>query len=68
MLQNLNLSYDVPVIFGVLTTNDYDQAKQRAGGTHGNKGVEAAVTAIEMARLTKNVTRLTRIIHHNSDD
>ncbi len=49
----LNLTYDVPVIFGVLTTNDYEQAKERAGGKHGNKGVEAAVTAIEMARLAK---------------
>ena len=42
---------DVPVAFGVLTTDDVDQALDRAGGAHGNKGEEAALAAIEMARL-----------------
>ncbi len=42
----------VPVAFGVLTTDDVDQALERAGGAHGNKGEEAALAAIEMARLT----------------
>jgi len=41
----------VPVAFGVLTCDDADQALARAGGTGGNKGVEAALAAIEMARL-----------------
>jgi len=41
----------VPVAFGVLTTDDVDQALERAGGTEGNKGVEAAEAALEMARL-----------------
>ncbi|HEX9814129.1 MAG TPA: 6,7-dimethyl-8-ribityllumazine synthase [Myxococcota bacterium] len=41
----------VPVGFGVLTTDDVDQALARAGGKHGNKGEEAARAAIEMARL-----------------
>lgn len=41
----------VPVAFGVLTTDDADQALNRAGGSDGNKGVEAARVAIEMARL-----------------
>jgi 6,7-dimethyl-8-ribityllumazine synthase len=41
----------VPVIFGVLTTDDEDQALARAGGREGNKGAEAAQVAIEMARL-----------------
>ena len=41
----------VPVSFGVLTTDDLEQALERAGGAHGNKGVEAALVAIEMARL-----------------
>jgi 6,7-dimethyl-8-ribityllumazine synthase len=41
----------VPVAFGVLTTDDLDQALARAGGAQGNKGVEAAQVAIEMARL-----------------
>jgi len=40
-----------PVIFGVLTTNTLQQALDRAGGIHGNKGVEAAFTAIKMANI-----------------
>lgn len=40
-----------PVIFGVLTTNTLQQAQDRAGGIHGNKGVEAAITAIKMANI-----------------
>ena len=41
----------VPVAFGVLTTNDVDQALERAGGAEGNKGAQVAAAAIEMARL-----------------
>jgi len=41
----------VPVAFGVLTTDDADQALSRAGGERGNKGEDAARAAIEMARL-----------------
>jgi 6,7-dimethyl-8-ribityllumazine synthase len=41
----------VPVAFGVLTTDDMEQALARTGGSHGNKGEEAALAAIEMARL-----------------
>ena len=40
-----------PVIFGVLTVNTLQQAEERAGGIHGNKGVEAAITAIKMANI-----------------
>jgi 6,7-dimethyl-8-ribityllumazine synthase len=40
-----------PLIFGVLTTNTLQQALERAGGIHGNKGVEAAITAIKMANI-----------------
>lgn len=40
-----------PVIFGVLTTSNMQQAIDRAGGIHGNKGVEAAITAIKMANI-----------------
>jgi len=47
----LNLDYNLPVIFGVLTTDNYQQAKDRAGGKHGNKGTEAAVAAIKMLLL-----------------
>jgi 6,7-dimethyl-8-ribityllumazine synthase len=46
---------DVPIAFGVLTTDDVDQALARAGGAHGNKGAEAAEVAIEMARLLRSV-------------
>jgi 6,7-dimethyl-8-ribityllumazine synthase len=41
----------VPVAFGVLTTDDLDQALERAGGAEGNKGEDAALAAVEMARL-----------------
>jgi len=49
------VSYEtgVPVLFGVLTTDSVEQAMDRAGGRHGNKGVEAAEGAIEMARLLR---------------
>ncbi len=40
-----------PVVFGVLTTSNMEQALDRAGGKHGNKGVEAAITAIKMANI-----------------
>ncbi len=49
----LGLDSGIPVIFGVLTTDTYDQALQRAGGKHGNKGDEAAMAAIQMAMLKK---------------
>lgn len=50
-LVNLSLATNIPCIFGVLTPNTLEQAQDRAGGKHGNKGVEAAVTAIRMAAL-----------------
>lgn len=49
-LTNVSLKYDKPVIFGVLTPNTHQQALDRAGGIHGNKGDEAAITAIKMLR------------------
>jgi len=48
----LNLQFDIPIVFGVLTTNNLEQAMDRAGGKHGNKGDESAITAIKMASLT----------------
>lgn len=48
----LNLEYDVPVIFGVLTTENMEQAQDRAGGIHGNKGDEAAITALKMIKFS----------------
>lgn len=50
-ITELNLDYDIPFIFGVLTTENLQQAKDRAGGEHGNKGDEAAVSALKMAAL-----------------
>src|SRR3972149_3749067 len=50
-ITELNLHNETPFIFGVLTTNTYQQAKDRAGGKYGNKGDEAAVSAIKMANL-----------------
>jgi len=47
----------VPVLFGVLTTDTLEQALERAGGAHGNKGAEAAEGAIEMARLVRALSR-----------
>lgn len=50
-IKDLNITLDIPVIFGVLTDNTEEQAINRSGGKHGNKGVEAAITAIKMAHL-----------------
>lgn len=50
-IKDLNLAHEVPVIFCVLTDDTLQQAKDRSGGRHGNKGTEAAVAAIEMAVL-----------------
>jgi len=54
-LMQLGLMRNKPFIFGVLTPNDQEQAEDRAGGKHGNKGVEAAVTALEMVGLSKKL-------------
>lgn len=50
-IKDLNVSYDVPVIFCVLTDDTLQQAIDRSGGKHGNKGTEAAIAAIKMASL-----------------
>ncbi|MDR0756467.1 MAG: 6,7-dimethyl-8-ribityllumazine synthase [Tannerella sp.] len=47
-ITELNLRYDIPFIFGVLTTDNLKQAEERCGGIYGNKGDEAAITAIKM--------------------
>lgn len=54
-IMNVGLKYNKPVIFGVLTTDSQEQALARAGGKHGNKGVEAAVTALQMLAINQNV-------------
>ena len=50
-IKDLNVHSEVPVIFCVLTDNTLEQAQDRSGGKHGNKGVEAAVTALQMIAL-----------------
>jgi 6,7-dimethyl-8-ribityllumazine synthase len=54
-LTQVGIKHNKPVIFGVLTTNDQQQAIDRAGGKHGNKGDEAAITAIKMADLAATI-------------
>lgn len=54
-VMTVGLTYNKPAIFGVLTTNDQQQAKERAGGKHGNKGVEAAETALKMLLVQQNL-------------
>ncbi len=56
-LTNLSLKRERPVIFGLLTTNDMQQARERSGGKHGNKGVEGAVTALKMIALNKGLRK-----------
>ena len=50
-LTNVSLKHEKPVIFSLLTTNDMQQAQDRSGGKHGNKGIEGAVTALKMVQL-----------------
>ncbi|WP_296623260.1 6,7-dimethyl-8-ribityllumazine synthase [Marivirga sp.] len=54
-ITNVSLKYNKPVIFGVLTPNTQQQALDRAGGKHGNKGDEAAFTALKMLGLAKGL-------------
>ncbi|MDO9000842.1 MAG: 6,7-dimethyl-8-ribityllumazine synthase [Bacteroidota bacterium] len=50
-ITDLNINYNIPFIFGVLTPNNQQQALDRSGGKYGNKGDEAAITAIKMLAL-----------------
>ncbi len=50
-IAKLNATSEVPIIFGLLTTNDIEQARERSGGKLGNKGCECAVDAIKMAKF-----------------
>ena len=55
-ITDLNIKYNQPIIFGVLTPDNHQQAIDRAGGKHGNKGDEAAITAIKMLSLRNSFT------------
>lgn len=54
-LMNLSLQTKAPFLFGVITPNNLQQAKDRAGGKHGNKGVECAVAALKMLELKREI-------------
>lgn len=56
-LTQLNVSLPVPVIFGVLTVNTDEQARERIGGIHGHKGEEAAITALKMMVLNRQLEK-----------
>lgn len=56
-IANVSLDSDIPVIFGVLTTDTIEQAIERAGTKAGNKGYDAAISAIEMANLLTNLEK-----------
>ena len=52
----VGLKFNLPVTYGIITANTLEQAVNRAGAKHGNKGVEAAQSAVEMANLVKKLT------------
>jgi 6,7-dimethyl-8-ribityllumazine synthase len=56
-ITQLNLNYKIPFVFGVLTTENQQQAAERAGGKLGNKGDEAAIAAIKMAALNRELRK-----------
>jgi 6,7-dimethyl-8-ribityllumazine synthase len=56
-ITQLNITHNLPFVFGLLTTQNMQQALERAGGRYGNKGDEAAVTAIKMAFLKKEMEK-----------
>jgi 6,7-dimethyl-8-ribityllumazine synthase len=56
-ITQLNLDYNIPFVFGVLTTDIHEQAIARAGGEYGNKGDESAITAIRMAALQQEMEK-----------
>ena len=55
---SLNMLLEVPVIFGVLTVDNEQQALERVGGKHGHKGEEAAITALKMIELNRKLRKL----------
>ncbi|MBI3586137.1 MAG: 6,7-dimethyl-8-ribityllumazine synthase [Ignavibacteriales bacterium] len=59
-IQNVALWHALPVLFGVLTTDTMEQALERAGGSHGNKGWDAALAAIEMLDVFNRLKRRER--------
>ena len=58
-IKDVSIKYNKPVIFGVLTDKTIQQAIDRSGGKHGNKGTEAAISAIKMVHLKSNLSKHT---------
>ena len=56
-IKDINIQFDVPTIFCVLTDNTKQQSIERSGGIHGNKGIECAIAAIKMAQLSVDSTK-----------
>jgi 6,7-dimethyl-8-ribityllumazine synthase len=56
-VMHLNLSLPVPVIFGILTVDNQQQADERIGGKHGHKGEEAAITALKMISFVDSLKK-----------
>jgi 6,7-dimethyl-8-ribityllumazine synthase len=54
-ITQLNLTMEVPTIYGILTVNTMEQARERIGGAHGHKGEEAAITALKMIALKQHL-------------
>ena len=54
-IMKVGLDFSTPVIFSVLTCNTMEQAEERAGGKHGNKGVEGAISCLKMLALSENI-------------
>jgi 6,7-dimethyl-8-ribityllumazine synthase len=54
-LSRVSLEHDIPIAFGVLTTDTIEQAVERSGTKAGNKGADAAMTALEMVSLLRNI-------------
>ncbi|MBO4381841.1 MAG: 6,7-dimethyl-8-ribityllumazine synthase, partial [Bacteroidales bacterium] len=55
-IMQVGLAHGKPAIFSVLTTNDMQQAEERAGGKHGNKGVEGAISCLKMIALRQSLS------------
>jgi len=66
-IMDVSLETDTPVIFGVLTTENEEQARDRAGGKHGNKGVEAAITAVKMVTLAMELIETSQTFELDDD-
>jgi len=58
--QRVALDHEIPVIFGILTTDTIEQAYDRVGGNHGHKGRDAIDTAVEMVSILRNVSKITQ--------